>query len=261
MTVNITTPLTSTFYSGQPNQEWVLTKTGSITVTNGDGIVNNDALHDTVIKVAGSIAANGMYKSGIFSNGQNAILGVEGGGSINAYNGIAMWGERSTAENGGTITASNIGIYTTANETFIRNDSGSVINAKVGIYIDTASSATSQIVNEGLITADTGIFSARAYMNMTIGGHINATSVGVHLGSNSGTGANFLGNFGTIESKGLAIEGESAEDHIENQARTYSFSNRPAIPPPQRQDTTPSSTSTTPRATGSVCPASTPTRL
>lgn len=213
MAVYITTPQTNTFYVNSSSQGWILSPSGSITVANGHGIVNNDAFNDSSIWVTGKIVADGMYKSGIYSNGLNATLRVDAGGSIHAYNGIAIWGEGSSATNSGTITAANFGIYVNAQKMDVRNEG--TITAKTGIYLDFHQYNDGTVVNAGDIIADNGIVSEKARAQITIEatGHINAKLVGIRL---SGTDPNDVLNKGTIESAGVAIQGGAAPDYITN---------------------------------------------
>jgi hypothetical protein len=111
MTTTITSNLTTQFNVTAPNDNWVLSDGVSIKVANGHGIFNGGAYYDSVILVEGHVAADTTYKSGILSEGVNAILEVSETGTIHAYNGMAFYGDGTTAENNGIITASNIGMY------------------------------------------------------------------------------------------------------------------------------------------------------
>lgn len=81
-----------------------------------------------------------MYKSGISSMGADAVLKVDTGGSIHAYNGIAFYGESTSVEKLGHITAENIGIYGNADDMAIFNEG--VIQACAAVFISTTTSAS-----------------------------------------------------------------------------------------------------------------------
>ncbi|MGQ3293709.1 MAG: hypothetical protein ACT6U0_16030, partial [Shinella sp.] len=202
-------------YIDDPNEGWVLTADGSITVADGHGIVNNDAFNDSVITVAGDIVADGMYKSGIFSNGPSAILKVDAGGTIHAYSGIAMYGEGSSAENFGHITAENLGIYANADNADVFN--AGAITANVGVYFENTASMFSIFRNAGTITADRGFVAKNggAYLKLDATSIIDATSIGIELDANSAS-ANVIVNEGLIKSADIAIQGKSGHDRIEN---------------------------------------------
>lgn len=140
MPVYIITPKTDTLYIDKAGQSWVVTADGSITAANGYGIVNNDAYHDSVITIAGDIVADAMYKSGISSMGADAVLKVDTGGSIHAYNGLAFYGEGTYVEKLGHIIAENIGIYGNAHNMAMFNEG--VIPACAAVFISTTTSAS-----------------------------------------------------------------------------------------------------------------------
>ncbi|WP_421578815.1 beta strand repeat-containing protein [Shinella sp. M31] len=213
MPVYITTPQTKTYYVDESNQGWVLSDTGSITVANGHGIVNNDAFHDSFITVAGSILANGMYKDGILSNGPSAALQVEAGGSIHAYSGIAVYGDKTTVQNFGHITAERLGIYVGADDTQVLNTGA--ITANVGVYFENAN-GYSAFSNAGTITADRGFVAQNgsAYIKLGATSVIDAKSIGIELSANPVT--NMITNDGLIKSGDIAIQGNSTSDRIEN---------------------------------------------
>lgn len=217
MPVSITTPQTKTFYIDESNQGWVLTSSGSITVANGHGIVNNDAFHDSTITVAGSIVADSIYKCGIFSNGPNATLTIETGGSIHGYGGISFYGENTQVENLGKITAVNVGIYGNSAGSEISN--AGTIEAKYGIYLDSPEIGVGKVVhNSGVINADFGVLATQSSFQFTntATGKIQGKVVAVSLGGNDTTDHNNVVNSGLIESGGIAIQGSIGGDHIVN---------------------------------------------
>ena len=214
MPVYITTPQTKTYYVDESNQEWVLSKTGSITSADGHGIVNNNAFHDSVITVAGDIVANATYKSGILSNGPSATLKVEAGGSIHAYSGIAVYGDKTTVQNLGHITAEHLGIYVNADDTEVLNTGA--ITANVGVYFENTN-GNSVFSNTGTITADRGFVAQKggAYISLGATSLIDTKSIGIELSENPAT-ANLITNGGLIKSADIAIQGNSTSDRIEN---------------------------------------------
>lgn len=217
MPVNITTPQTKTFYVDESNQGWILTSSGSITVNNGHGIVNNDAFHDSTITVAGSIVADGMYKCGIFSNGPSATLKVAAGGSIHGYGGISFYGEGTHVENLGKITAVNAGIYGNAAGSEISN--AGTIEAKFGIYLDSPEIGAGNVVhNSGVINADYGVLATQSSFQFTntATGSVHGKVVAVSMDGNSSTDTNNVTNSGLIESSGLAVQGGVGKDIVVN---------------------------------------------
>lgn len=214
MPVYITTPQTKTYYIDQSNQGWVLTADGSITVANGHGIVNNDAFHDSVITVAGDIVADALYKAGIFSNGPSATLKVDVGGSIHGYSGIAFYGDNTTVQNHGHITAGHLGIYANADDAKALN--AGTIEANVGVYFENTN-GNSVFDNSGKITADKGIVAQNSVVYMALGATsvVDAKSIGIELAANS-AGYNLVLNEGVIKSADIAIQGNSTSDRIEN---------------------------------------------
>ncbi len=214
MPVYITTPQTKTFYVDESNQGWVLSNTGSIVSANGHGIVNNDAFHDSVITVAGNIVANSMYRDGILSNGSSATIKVEAAGTIHAYSGIAIYGDKTTVQNQGQITAERLGIYVNADDAWVLNDGA--INANVGVYFENTH-GNSAFGNTGTITADRGFVVQNGDADITLGtkSFIDAKSVGIDL-SESSASPNGIANDGLIKSADIAIKGGSASDRIEN---------------------------------------------
>ncbi|WP_428424120.1 beta strand repeat-containing protein [Pararhizobium sp.] len=215
MPVYITTPKTDTLYIDKAGQSWVVTADGSITAANGHGIVNNDAYHDSVITIAGDIVADAMYKSGISSMGADAVLKVDTGGSIHAYNGIAFYGEGTSVENVGHITAENIGIYGNAHDMAIFNEG--VIQAKTGILVENATASMSFLRNSGTIHANNGILAVNGGVNITndADGIIDAKMAAVTLGENS-SDRNIVNNYGLIESADIAVLGSTGVDYVSN---------------------------------------------
>jgi len=217
MAVYITTPQTNTFYVNSSNQGWILSPSGSITVANGHGIVNNDAFDHSTISVAGSIVADVMYKCGILSNGPSATLKIETGGSIHGYGGISFYGENTWVENLGKITAMNVGIYGNAAGSEISN--AGTIEAKYGIYLDSPEIGAGKVVhNSGVINADFGVLATQSNFQFTntATGEIHGKVVAVSLGGNDLKDHNNVVNSGLIESGGIAIQGSVGNDLIVN---------------------------------------------
>lgn len=132
MSKTITTAQTTTLIVDASNENRVVDIGGSITVANGHGMVNNMGFHDGVMTTSGAIIADGIFKSGMFSEGHNAILQVDTLGTIHGYNGMAFYGEGTKAENLGTTTAANIGICGNAQNTDVVNMGA--IEAKTGLW-------------------------------------------------------------------------------------------------------------------------------
>ncbi|PPJ47872.1 hypothetical protein C0075_20375 [Rhizobium sp. KAs_5_22] len=188
---------------------------GSITVANGHGMANSMAFHDSLMTTSGAIVADGMFKSGMFSEGLNAILQVDTGGTIHAYNGMAFYGEGTEAENLGAITAANIGIYGNAKDMDIVNTG--TIDAHIGLYVENTYSSMSGFYNSGTITADMGIVTVNGGLRITntAAGVIDATTTAITLGLDQSGQANVF-NDGLIHSDDMAILGSTGRDFITN---------------------------------------------
>ena len=215
MSKTITTAQTTTLNVDASNENWVVDIGGSITVANGHGMVNSMAFHDSVMTTSGAIVADGMFKSGMFSEGLNAILQVDTAGTIHAYNGMAFYGEGTEAENLGEITAANIGIYGNAKDMDIVNTG--TIDAHIGLYVENTYSSMSGFYNSGTITADMGIVTVNGGLRITntATGVIDATTTAITLGEDQ-SGQAKVSNDGLIHSDDIAILGSTGRDFITN---------------------------------------------
>jgi hypothetical protein len=213
MTTTITSNLTTQFNITAPNDNWVLSDGVSIKVADGHGIFNSGAHYDSVILVEGDITADATYKSGILSEGLNAILEVSETGTIHAYNGISLYGESTKADNRGIITASNIGMYGNGVNISISN-LGS-IDANVGIYVEAAT--YSDVENNGTIEGNFGIIAADSSVNITLGVQsvVDVQDTGILINSTANQSTYIL-NDGLIKSAGIAIQGGAGSDQIIN---------------------------------------------
>ncbi|URK86045.1 calcium-binding protein (plasmid) [Rhizobium sp. RCAM05350] len=212
MSAHITTDETTTLYVNESNHNWVVDIGGSITVANGHGIVNHLGFQDSVIAISGDVVADGMYKSGILSEGTDAILQVDTMGSIHAYNGMSVYGAGTRAENLGAITASNIGMYGKGTHIELKN-AGS-IDGNVGLYVE---DSTFQLGNNGHISGSFGVVVENSAGNLVLGvdSVIDVQDTGIFF-DNPVNRINEMTNAGEIKSADVAISGSLGREVIIN---------------------------------------------
>jgi Ca2+-binding RTX toxin-like protein len=213
MTTTITSNLTTQFNITAPNDNWVLSDGVSIDVANGHGIFNGAAYYNSVILVQGDITADATYKSGILSEGLNAIVEVSETGTIHGYNGMALYGDATNAENNGTITASNIGMYGNGANLEIFNFGS--IDANAGIYVEGAT--YSGVENNGTIEGNFGIISTNSLLEIALGTQsvIDVQDTGILINSSIDQ-TNHILNDGLIKSADVAIQGGAGTDIVTN---------------------------------------------
>ena len=125
----------------------IITNSGTITSTTGDGIYSSGA--DATITNSGTITST--TGDGINSIGAKAT--ITNSGAINAGDdGIRSSGADATITNSGTINAGDDGIVSTGDDAIITNSG--IINADYGIY---SVGTNTTINNSGTITANKAV--------------------------------------------------------------------------------------------------------
>ncbi len=177
-----------------------VTESGSITVTNGNGVYNQSGITLTTLNNNGQISASGNSGTGI--NNEGTIT------TLNNSNQISASGNSGTGiNNSGTITTMNNSSQISAGAYTIFNRASGTIAALNNTGSITASGSQSYgIVNQGTITtlsnSGSGSISGRASgIFMSGGSTITTLNNSASISSSGGAGISSYGTITTLNNK------------------------------------------------------------
>ncbi|URK89254.1 calcium-binding protein (plasmid) [Rhizobium sp. RCAM05350] len=216
-TYSINQNLSTQFNVSHGFTDWVLGDGVSIKSQTGHGIYNASNYVNNAIVVRGLIEANTQYKSGVASDADHTTVDIRATGNISGYNAVAVYGKGTFIYNAGTLSRSNIAIYTQGSNVRIENTAS--VAGKTAIYIDKVS--TFDLSNMGSVSGGVGValkgsagFASGTLTNGATGG-IQGDVAAIQIDSVKGDYIT-LNNDGGISSKAFAIAGGEGVETVVN---------------------------------------------